>query len=146
MDQIMNKLHSLYIICLLILSTQVSANRPAEDDPVSSIPAIEETSSNVPAPVSAEPEMIPDAPPATDNSVSEQQSGDVIMMESESSTPQLIIVDFPRRGMDMSKVVNELGEPVTRHPAVGNPPITRWDYADRTVFFEYSHVIHVVAR
>jgi len=68
------------------------------------------------------------------------------MMESESSTPQLILVDFPRRGMDMSKVVNELGEPVTRHPAVGNPPITRWDYADRTVFFEYSHVIHVVAR
>ena len=142
----MNKLQPLYIICLLVLSTQVTANRPAENDPVASNPAVEETSSNVPAPVSAEPEMIPDAPPATDNSVSEEQSGDIITMQPESSATQLILFDFPRRGMDMSKVVNELGEPVTRHPAVGNPPITRWDYADRTVFFEYSHVIHVVAR
>jgi len=142
----MNKLQPLYIICLLVLSTQVTANRPAENDPVASNPAVEETSSNVPAPVSAEPEIIPEAPPATDNSVSEQQSGDIITMEPASSAPQLILIDFPRRGMDMSKVVNELGEPVTRHPAVGNPPITRWDYADRTVFFEYSHVIHVVAR
>jgi len=142
----MNKLQPLYIICLLVLSTQVTANRPAENDPIASNPAVEETSSNVPAPVSAEPEMIPDAPPATDNSVSEEQSGDIITMQPESSATQLILFDFPRRGMDMSKVVNELGEPVTRHPAVGNPPITRWDYADRTVFFEYSHVIHVVAR
>ena len=142
----MNKLQPLYIICLLVLSTQVTANRPAENDPIASNPAVEETSSNVPAPVSAEPEIIPEAPPATDNSVSEQQSGDIITMEPASSAPQLILIDFPRRGMDMSKVVNELGEPVTRHPAVGNPPITRWDYADRTVFFEYSHVIHVVAR
>ena len=142
----MNKLQSLYIIGLLVLSTQVTANRPAEDDPASSNQAAEETTSNIPAPVSAEPEMIPDAPPATDNSVSEEQSGDIITMQPESSATQLILFDFPRRGMDMSKVVNELGEPVTRHPAVGNPPITRWDYADRTVFFEYSHVIHVVAR
>jgi len=142
----MNKLQPLYIICLLVLSTQVTANRPAENDPIASNPAVEETSSNVPTPVSAEPEMIPDAPPATDNSVSEEQSGDIITMQPESSATQLILFDFPRRGMDMSKVVNELGEPVTRHPAVGNPPITRWDYADRTVFFEYSHVIHVVAR
>lgn len=142
----MNKLQSLYIICLLVLSSQVTANRPAEDEPVSPTPAVVESSSNVPAPVSTEPEMIPDAPPAIDKSVSEQQSGDVITIKPESSTPQFILFDFPRRGMDMSKVINELGEPITRHPAVGNPPITRWDYADRTVFFEYSHVIHVVAR
>jgi len=142
----MNKLKSLTILCLLVLSTQVTANRPAEDDPVTSNPPAVESSSNVPAPVSANPEMMPDAPPVADNAASELQTGDVIAVEPETTTPQLIIFDFPRRGMDMSKVVNELGEPITRHPAVGNPPITRWDYADRTVFFEYSHVIHVVAR
>jgi len=142
----MNKLQSLNIICLLALSTQVAANRPAEDDPTPSGTSAIETSSNIPAPVTAIPEIIPDAPPATDNQVYEQQSGDVLTTEPATAAQQLIIFDFPRRGMDMSKVVNELGEPITRHPAVGNPPITRWDYADRTVFFEYSHVIHVVAR
>ena len=46
----------------------------------------------------------------------------------------------------MSKVINELGEPTTRFAAIGKPPITRWVYPDRTVFFEYSHVIHVVSQ
>jgi hypothetical protein len=29
---------------------------------------------------------------------------------------------------------------------VGAPPITRWDYADFSVFFEHNLVIHAVAR
>ena len=31
-------------------------------------------------------------------------------------------------------------------PAVGQPPITRWDFADYSVFFEYQHVIHAVPK
>jgi hypothetical protein len=53
-------------------------------------------------------------------------------------------LDFPRRGMDMQKVRNELGEPLTMSAAIGDPPITSWGYTDRIVYFEYSKVIHVV--
>ena len=30
------------------------------------------------------------------------------------------------------------------HPAVGHPPITRWDYRSFSVYFEYDHVINSV--
>jgi hypothetical protein len=48
--------------------------------------------------------------------------------------------------MSMDKVENELGRPLEISDTVGDPPITSWTYADRVVFFEYSTVLHVVAR
>lgn len=53
-------------------------------------------------------------------------------------------VDRPQRGTAMSTVQNRFGEPVNRHPAVGQPPITRWDYPGFSVFFEHDLVIHAV--
>ncbi|MGH8148927.1 MAG: hypothetical protein ACRETB_02970 [Steroidobacteraceae bacterium] len=50
----------------------------------------------------------------------------------------------PQRGMNMAHVERQFGAPVTRHAAVGNPPITRWDYPDYSVFFERHTVIHTV--
>lgn len=50
----------------------------------------------------------------------------------------------PTRGMRMAQVERRFGAPVTRHPAVGKPPITRWDYPRYSVFFEYHIVIHTV--
>jgi hypothetical protein len=44
----------------------------------------------------------------------------------------------------MSAVQSRYGEPVTRHAAVGLPPITRWDYAQFAVYFENDHVLHAV--
>lgn len=73
-----------------------------------------------------------------------QVSGDVLEMQ-----PGEIIIsplDFPRRGMSMDKVKNELGQPVEISPSVGEPPITSWTYPDRVVFFEYSRVIHAVEK
>jgi len=58
----------------------------------------------------------------------------------------VITLDFPRRGMNEEKVQGELGRPLEVIPAVGKPPITRWVYNDRIVYFEYSTVIHVVSR
>ena len=53
---------------------------------------------------------------------------------------------MPRRGIEKSQVLAEFGEPASRGPAVGDPPITRWEYADYYVFFEYEHVIHSVVK
>lgn len=52
----------------------------------------------------------------------------------------------PSRGMTMVKVTATWGNPVAKTEAVGKPPITRWDYADFTVYFEYDHVVHAVLK
>ena len=53
-------------------------------------------------------------------------------------------VEHPKRGSTMSAVQSRFGEPVTRHAAVGQPPITRWDYAGFSVYFENDRVLHAV--
>ena len=53
-------------------------------------------------------------------------------------------VERPNRGSTMSAVQGRFGEPVTRHAAVGQPPITRWDYAGFSVYFENDRVLHAV--
>ena len=50
----------------------------------------------------------------------------------------------PERGMHMAQVEQRFGTPITRHPAVGRPPITRWDYPQYSVFFEGRTVIDTV--
>lgn len=75
-----------------------------------------------------------------------QQQGDVLQMPTEAQAQPVHKLDFPRRGMTQDKVQNELGRPLEIVPAVGQPPISRWVYNDRVVYFEYSAVIHVVAK
>ncbi len=52
----------------------------------------------------------------------------------------------PTRGMTQASVESTYGAPQSRQSPVGDPPITRWEYADFVVFFEYDRVIHAVAR
>jgi hypothetical protein len=51
----------------------------------------------------------------------------------------------PARGMSMEKVEATYGAPSRRVPAVGEPPITRWEYPGFVVYFERQLVIHAVA-
>jgi len=50
----------------------------------------------------------------------------------------------PKRGTTMSEVEKRFGAPADRHPTVGKPPITRWDYQGFSVFFEGERVIDSV--
>ena len=74
---------------------------------------------------------------------------------AESSRAETISVDngiavketdvaTPSRGMTMQQVSSKFGDPVTKVPAVGNPPISRWEYPGFIVYFEREHVIHSV--
>jgi hypothetical protein len=65
---------------------------------------------------------------ATDNGIAVKQS--------EVATPS--------RGMTMNQVESKFGAPVTKVPAVGKPPIARWEYPGFVVYFELDHVIHSV--
>lgn len=51
---------------------------------------------------------------------------------------------LPSRGASTQSVVGRHGEPTQRHRAIGQPPITRWDYADFSVYFEHDKVVHSV--
>jgi hypothetical protein len=46
--------------------------------------------------------------------------------------------------MNMNQVAQKFGAPVTKIPAVGKPPISRWEYPGFVVYFEREFVIHSV--
>lgn len=56
---------------------------------------------------------------------------------------------LPVKGQTMAEVARHYGEPQLKHAPVGgdapkHPPITRWDYAGFSVFFEHAHVVDAV--
>ncbi|MFP5358351.1 MAG: hypothetical protein ACLGHI_07855 [Gammaproteobacteria bacterium] len=58
---------------------------------------------------------------------------------------------LPQRGETVLQVEERYGLPAVQYPPVGgdkpqHPPITRWDYAGFSVFFENGHVIHAVVQ
>ena len=59
-------------------------------------------------------------------------------------TGQFYSSQKPQKGMSKAQVRKKFGEPVQTYPAVGQPPITRWKFADFTVYFEHNHVVHAV--
>lgn len=87
---------------------------------------------------------------ADETTTTTREEGDVLIVEevegTESEARRVRETDFPTpsRGMSMDKVRAEFGEPAEEHPAVGDPPITRWDYDRYSVYFEYDKVLHSV--
>jgi hypothetical protein len=52
----------------------------------------------------------------------------------------------PTRGMTAASVESRFGTPQAKVAPVGDPPISRWEYRDFVVFFEYDRVIHAVVK
>ncbi len=52
----------------------------------------------------------------------------------------------PTRGMTQARVESRYGAPASVKAPVGDPPITRWEYANFVVYFEYDKVIHAVRK
>ena len=48
--------------------------------------------------------------------------------------------------MTMEKVEATFGAPSNREAAVGQPPITRWEYPAYVVYFEHNIVLHTVVK
>lgn len=70
--------------------------------------------------------------------------GTVVYMAPDDGRRNAAPVDLPGRAMTMAQVENRYGAPRVKHRTVGDPPITRWDYADFSVFFEHKRVLHAV--
>ena len=122
---------------LLLVTSSAFADRPSMSDRApSTLP---------PAEAFEEPESIEDLMlEETVVTTVKQVAGPAIELQP-GETLAVTLLEFPRRGMSMDKVQNELGRPIQITPAVGTPPITTWMYDDRNVYFEYSKVVHVVA-
>ena len=52
----------------------------------------------------------------------------------------------PTRGMTAASVESKYGTPNAKVAPVGDPPISRWEYSNFVVFFEYDRVIHAVVK
>ena len=52
----------------------------------------------------------------------------------------------PARGMTAASVESKYGSPDAKVAPVGDPPISRWEYSNFVVFFEYDRVIHAVVK
>jgi len=52
--------------------------------------------------------------------------------------------DRPTRGATMARVETNFGAPLSKQAAVGDPPISSWEYPDFAVYFEYDRVLHSV--
>lgn len=142
MDKLITVFSNFFIALVLTsFSFSASANRPA----------MEERSTDVVQQKAQEEEQTQDNQ-TTPKIIQqpEQTTGDVLVLPPQEihagETINIKKIDTPRRGVSMNAVRRQLGEPVATTPSVGQPPISSWTYKDRIVYFEYNHVIHVVAR
>lgn len=73
-------------------------------------------------------------------------NADVLLLEAIAQAPANSADGVPRptRGLSMPQVRSRYGEPARELPWVGDPPITRWEYNDFTVYFEHQFVINSV--
>lgn len=144
-------------VLLSLFSTGALANRPAMDDESAAVETVNQTE------IQAEQDTMQHRPEAEAQSAVEammqrqsqqntyiQHSGDRLQLPAKELQPgetiKIKLLDYPRRGASMEKVQQEFGQPMAMSEAVGQPPITHWTYNDRVVYFEYSTVLHVVAR
>jgi len=82
---------------------------------------------------------------ASVNKVTGDAPASMALRRPSDSTPRADTrVAVPPRGMSMRRVSSLYGTPLQRHAAIGQPPITRWDYSTYRLYFEYDHVLHAV--
>jgi hypothetical protein len=73
-------------------------------------------------------------------------AGSVAAEELKMAPPPGATDSHPGPGMSMDKVEAKFGAPERRVPAIGAPPITRWEYPGFVVYFEHQLVIHTVVK
>jgi len=68
-------------------------------------------------------------------------SADVLLIEEVRQAERM---NLPDNGLSMDEVSARFGEPSNKNAAVGDPPITRWDYDRFSVYYEYELVLFTV--
>ncbi len=145
-------------VILSVISTSTFANRPSMEGHSDTAAAAEPQTQPMAEQNTPQTRPEAEAPSAVEIMMQQQsqqprqvqQTGDILQLPpkemQQGETLQIRLLDYPRRGMSMQRVEQEYGQPMATSTSVGQPPITHWTYNDRVVYFEYSTVLHVVAR
>jgi hypothetical protein len=70
-------------------------------------------------------------------------NADVLLIEEVRQAERM---QLPVNGMNKDDVRSRYGDPAQTHAPVGDPPITRWDYEQWSVYFEYDLVLFTVLK
>lgn len=73
-------------------------------------------------------------------------AAEVIRVPVGQQAPEKRGLEVPRRGTTKAQVERRFGAPLAQRPAVGNPPISSWDYENYRVYFERDLVLHTVLK
>jgi hypothetical protein len=68
-------------------------------------------------------------------------AADVLLIEEVRQVDRM---EVPVNGQTMTEVESRFGAPSRRYDAVGEPPITRWQYESWSVYFEHDRVLYTV--
>lgn len=68
-------------------------------------------------------------------------NADVLILDEVRQVERM---DLPENGLSKADVEARFGQPQERHGAVGEPPISRWDYEGYSVYFEHDLVLFSV--
>jgi hypothetical protein len=68
-------------------------------------------------------------------------AADVLILDEVRQAERM---QLPDNGESKAVVESKFGAPGEKHAAVGDPPITRWDYESWSVYFEYDLVLFTV--
>lgn len=68
-------------------------------------------------------------------------SADVLLIDEVRQVEKM---PLPTNGLTKADVESRFGTPEHKRSAVGDPPISRWDYDDYSVYFEFELVLYSV--
>ena len=68
---------------------------------------------------------------------------DVLLIDEVRQVERM---ELPKNGQRKADIEVKFGAPVKKHAAVGDPPISRWDYDKHSVYFEYDLVLFSVLK
>ena len=68
-------------------------------------------------------------------------AADVLLIDEVRQSERM---QLPGNGESKADVSTKFGSPAKKAAAVGDPPISRWDYAEYSVYFEHDLVLFTV--
>jgi len=68
-------------------------------------------------------------------------AADVLLIDEVRQSERM---QLPVNGESKADVSTRYGAPAKKNSAVGDPPISSWDYAEYSVYFEYDLVLFTV--
>jgi len=71
---------------------------------------------------------------------------EVVQISVSKQSPEMQTIERPSMGMRKAQVEEKFGEPQEISGPIGEPPISKWHYADYVVYFEFDQVIHTVLK